>query len=199
MAETTNAAGKHLEIKKYPNRRYYDATRSQHLTLEDIRDRIREGYEVRVTDSKTGADITAQVLTQIVLELETSKIDSFPVALLSRMIRANDQLVKDFVEKYFNQAFAAYLEYQKQIEERMRQMHGTAALFSPFAGWPQGVMNPFTPPFGQPGPDKSSAEPGASRPEDPNSDVRNVIAELQQQVAGLQQELKKTKGKRAKR
>ena len=125
MAETTAAAGKHLEIKKYPNRRYYDATRSEHLTLEGIRDRIRDGYDIRVTDSKTGADITAQVLTQIVLELETSKIDSFPVALLARMIRTNDDLVKDFVEKYFNQAFGAYLEYQKQIEERVRQMHST--------------------------------------------------------------------------
>ena len=195
MPETIDAAGKHLEIKKYPNRRYYDATRSQHLTLEDIRDRIREGYDIRVTDSKTGADITAQVLTQIVLELETSKIDSFPVALLSRMIRANDQLVKDFVEKYFNQAFAAYLEYQKQIDAQVRQMHGTAGFFSPFTAWPQGVMNPFA----QAGADKSAPAPSASRPEEASDDVRNVIAELQQQVAGLQQGLKKTKRKRTKR
>ena len=29
---------KTLEIRKYPNRRFYDATRSRHVTLEDIRD-----------------------------------------------------------------------------------------------------------------------------------------------------------------
>jgi len=196
MAETTDAASKHLEIKKYPNRRYYDATRSEHLTLEDIRNRIRDGYDIRVTDSKTGADITAQVLTQIVLELETSKIDSFPVALLAQMIRANDELVKDFVEKYFNQAFSAYLEYQKQIEERVRQMHSSTGLFSPLAAWPQGMMNPFAPPSAQSGPHKPSA-PQPAPSGQPNEDVRNVIAELQKQVAGLQQDLKKKKRKRA--
>src|SRR5690349_7042017 len=110
MNTANESAAKHLDIRKYPNRRYYDATHSKHLTLEEIRSLIRDGYDITVTDSKSGADITAQVLMQIVLELETPKIDSFPVALLVRMIRANDQIVKDFVEKYFNQAFRAYLE-----------------------------------------------------------------------------------------
>ena len=105
---------KYLDIRKYPNRRYYDTTHSRHLTLEEIRNLIGDGYDIKVTDSKTGADITAQVLTQIILELETPKIASFPVALLLRMIRSNDQVVRDFVETYFNQAFKAYSEYQKQ-------------------------------------------------------------------------------------
>ena len=36
-SENPDAAGKKLEIKKYANRRYYDATHSRHLTLEEIR------------------------------------------------------------------------------------------------------------------------------------------------------------------
>src|SRR5438270_7127627 len=103
MAETGESAAKRLELKKYPNRRYYDATHSRHLTLDEIRSLIQEGYDIRVIDAKTSSDITAQVLTQLILELDTPKLDSLPVPLLVRLIRMNDQLVKDFIEKYFNQ------------------------------------------------------------------------------------------------
>src|SRR5215831_16998978 len=109
-----------LEIKKYPNRRYYDATHSQHLTLDEIRDLIQQGYDIRVVDAKTSADITAQVLTQLILELDTPKLDSLPVPLLVRIIRVNDQLVKDFIEKYFNQALKSFLDYQQQVEDQIR-------------------------------------------------------------------------------
>src|SRR5712672_2787319 len=129
MAQTTDPEPKHLEIRKYPNRRYYDTTRSRHLTLDEIRSLIREGYDLRVTDSKTSMDITAQVLTQIILELETPKLDSFPVPLLTRLIRVNDSLVKDFIEKYFNQALHSFLEYQHQVKERFRQVHGFPAVY----------------------------------------------------------------------
>src|SRR5215470_20248185 len=124
MAEETNLGAKRLEIKKYPNRRYYDATHSRHLTLDEIRALIQQGYDLRVIDAKTSADITAQVLTQIILELDTSKLDSLPVPLLVRIIRMNDQLVKDFIEKYFNQALKSFLDYQQQVEEQIRRTHG---------------------------------------------------------------------------
>ena len=104
MVQSPEPELKRLEIKKYPNRRYYDATHSKHLTLDEIQGLIQQGYDIRVVDAKTSSDITAQVLTQIILELDTPKLDSLPVPLLVRIIRMNDQLVKDFIEKYFNQA-----------------------------------------------------------------------------------------------
>jgi polyhydroxyalkanoate synthesis repressor PhaR len=178
---------KQLDIRKYPNRRYYDATHSRHLTLEEIRSLIRDGYDIRVTDSKTGADITAQVLTQIILELETGKIDSFPVNLLLRVIRSNDQLVRDFVETYFNQAFGAYLEYQKQLEERLRQAHGMGGIFPPYATWAQAMLAPFAP--------NSSAESSPQPRPAAGSDLREVITDLQNQVAGLQEALRRKRAR----
>ena len=41
---------KHLDVRKYPNRRYYDATHSRHMTLEELRSLIRDGYDITVTD-----------------------------------------------------------------------------------------------------------------------------------------------------
>src|SRR5438128_1532379 len=116
MAEDIVAGSRKLEIKKYPNRRYYDATHSRHLTLDEIRSLIQQGYDIRVLDAKTSADITAQVLTQLILELDTTKLDSLPIPLLVRLIRMNDQLVKDFIEKYFNQAMKS--KETKQPNER---------------------------------------------------------------------------------
>jgi polyhydroxyalkanoate synthesis repressor PhaR len=166
-------APKQLDIRKYPNRRYYDATYSRHLTLEEILDRVRQGYDIKVTDSKTGADITAQVLTQMILELETKKIENLPVTLLLNLIRSNDQFLHDFVEKYFNQALNAYLEYQKQM-----------ARFAPFSAWPQMMLTPFT------GPASPANEP---------EDLRKIISGLQKQLEELQKELKTAKANRSKR
>lgn len=194
---------KHLDVRKYPNRRYYDATHSRHLTLEEIRGLIRAGYDITVTDSKTGADITAQVLTQIILELETPKIDSFPVALLLRMIRSNDQMVRDFVEKYFNQAFGAYVDYQKQMEEQLRKMPGMTGFFPPFGAWAPAANNPFAGGFGAT--PAESPKPATPPPSDPSSaeekpGLHDAVAELQQQLASLKAQLdsKKKPGRRKK-
>ena len=65
MSTTESPPDKFLDIRKYPNRRYYDATHSKHLTLEEIRSLISEGYDIKVTDSKSGADITAQVQREL--------------------------------------------------------------------------------------------------------------------------------------
>ena len=69
-----------FEIKKYPNRRFYDVTRSRHVTLNDLYELVQVGERILVTDSKTGADITNIVLTQIILEHDPPKLDLFPAA-----------------------------------------------------------------------------------------------------------------------
>ena len=177
-------ADKILEIKKYSNRRYYDATHSRHLTLEEIRALIQQGYDIRVTDAKTSADITAQLLTQIILELDTPKLDSLPVPLLVRIIRMNDQLVKDFIEKYFNQALKSFFDYQRQIEEQVRQTHGLPPLFPSVSAWTKAMLEPFSAAFsgskpGQPAETQPSGTPGKSE------DLHKLVRELQKEVANL--------------
>src|SRR5437763_17036309 len=147
MSVPTEPTVKRLEIKKYPNRRYYDATHSRHLTLDEIQLLIQQGYDLHVVDAKTGADITAQVLTQIILELDTPKLDSLPVPLLLRIIRMNDQLVKDFIDKYFNQALQSFLDYQRQVEEQIRRTHGLPPLFPSVSAWTKAMLEPFASAF----------------------------------------------------
>jgi polyhydroxyalkanoate synthesis repressor PhaR len=204
MAEPTDSSPKRLEIKKYPNRRYYDATHSRHLTLEEIRTLIQQGYDIRVMDARTSADITGQVLTQLILELDTAKLDSLPVPLLVRLIRMNDQLVKDFIDKYFNQALKSFLGYQQQVEEQIRKAHGlpqvipsvsawTKAMFAPFASAFENVPAEPPTPTTADAPQRTEA-PGPS-PASSGGEVTEMIRDLQRQVA----ELKKKRQPRKKR
>src|SRR5438876_8137530 len=192
MTEPTAAAAKKLEIKKYPNRRYYDATHSRHLTLEEIRSLIQQGYDLRVVDAKTSADITAQVLTQIILELDTPKLDSLPVPLLLRLIRMNDQLVKDFIEKYFNQALKSFFDYQQQVEEQVRRTHGLPSVFPTVAAWTKAMLQPFATAFTSPTAEQPVPAPAESPASASQEDLHDLIKKLQRQVI----ELKKARRKR---
>jgi|SRR5947209_7529553 len=181
MSQNPDLEPKRLEIRKYPNRRYYDATRSRHLTLDEIRSLVQDGCDIRVVDSKTSGDITAQVLTQIILELETQKLDSFPVPLLVRLIRMNDQLVKDFIEKYFNQALHSFLDYQRQVEEGLRQVHGLPAAYPSVSAWTKAMLQPFTAAFAKGTPSSAPTRPAMPETEE----LRQLIKDLQEQVSGL--------------
>ncbi len=184
MALPGDASAKRLEIKKYPNRRYYDATHSRHLTLDEIRLLVQQGYDLHVVDAKTSNDITAQVLTQIILELDTPKIDSLPVPLLVRIIRMNDQLVKDFIEKYFNQALKSFLDYQQQVEEQIRRTHGLPSVFPSVSAWTKAMLEPFATAFSTRHAESEPA-PAPGAPAGEAAQLRETVRELQAQVAAL--------------
>ena len=190
MAETHDNS-KRLEIRKYPNRRYYDVTHSRHLTLEDIRSMVQDGYNIRVTDSKTSTDITAKVLAQIILELDAEKIEVFPVSLLTRLIRVNDRLVHDFMERYFEQAMSMFMQYREQFEKQLGGGDGLGALYSSLAHWNRAMLNPFAMPLLGGG--GTGTDPGVTPPAGKSPDLQEKVNSLEHQLAGLEAKLAKTK------
>jgi polyhydroxyalkanoate synthesis repressor PhaR len=74
-------------IKKYANRRLYDATQSRHITVEDIRRLIVAGERIKVVKDKTGEDITRMVLLQIIAEQEQFGRPILSLPLLEALIR----------------------------------------------------------------------------------------------------------------
>ena len=71
-----------LMLKKYSNRRLYDTRNSRYVTLEDVAKVIRSGEQVQIQDATTGEDVTAFILTQIVLEAAKRKNSLLPVPVL---------------------------------------------------------------------------------------------------------------------
>ena len=173
-----------LKIRKYPNRRYYDTTRSRHLTLEELYAAVRDGYEIEVIDSKSGEDITAKVLAQIIIDLDPPKLGVFPVPLLHRLLRANEQLVQDFTKKYFNQALDAFLDSQRKFEQSMRSALGLPAAVPTVSDLTRMMWGPFNPVGTAAGADEAQG------------DLKPVVSDLRRQVEELQKELRQ-RGPRA--
>lgn len=92
-----------IRIRRYPNRRFYDRSRSSYITLVDIEQLVLQGRTIVVEDSRTGEDITGRILTQILLERHPEKIELFPTALLQSLLRAND-LAMNIWGAYLRQA-----------------------------------------------------------------------------------------------
>jgi len=151
---------------------------------------IRDGCDVRVTDSRTGDDITAKVLAQIILEQDPPKLDIFPVAMLHQLIRTNDSIVRDFVDKYFCRAFAAFLDSQRQFEQYLRQTMGLQTTFPAVQDWTRTMMAPLAqalladrsePAF----PERAEKNPG--RRDDDG--LREQVEQLKQQLDALRRQL----------
>jgi len=207
MNEETESSSRKLQIRKYPNRRFYDSTRSRHVTLEEIHALIRDGYDVQVTDSKTGQDITGKILAQIIIELDPPKLDVFPAALLHKLLRSSEQLVNDFVQKYFNQALDSFLDSQRNMEQVMRSAMGLPATAPTFADLTKMWWSPLkTAPWAgigpQPPASTASAPPPAEQtpPSGGDKDLRTVIGQLQEEIERLKKSKKPArkprKGKR---
>lgn len=91
-------------IKRYANRRLYDAETSSTITLEEVAGFIRAGEDIRVIDNITGEDITSRVLGQTFLKLhEPENNANQPIInfLLKALIRESNlgffQLVRRLI------------------------------------------------------------------------------------------------------
>ncbi|MCG3128305.1 MAG: hypothetical protein CHACPFDD_03187 [Phycisphaerae bacterium] len=118
-----------LSIRKYSNRRYYDTTRSCHVTLGDMYELIGKGCELAIVDSTSGEDITNVVLMQIMIEHETAKLAIFPPAILHQMIRTQQQFLGSVIEDFFRQLLQSHRAAQQQWAAFFRNTIGS----TPFA------------------------------------------------------------------
>ena len=107
--------------KKYANRRIYDTHSSRYVTLEELADVIRQGRQVQIVDAKTKDDVTAFVLTQIVLEQAKRKNALLPSPVLHLIIRYGDNLLLDFFETYLQQIVHNYIQYKRSVDDQFQR------------------------------------------------------------------------------
>ncbi len=169
-----------VQIKKYPNRRYYDATHSRHVTLQEVHDMIMAGEDVCVTDSRNGDDITNLVLTQILLEKDEPKLDLFPSSVLHMMVRCNRQVLRTWIERSFGPFLGLLSTSQRQFDAYVRQaMHGP--VLSPL-DWANRMMQAFSA--------SSSPAPSTESPPEASPDSGgDGLEELRRQLSELQRRL----------
>lgn len=166
-----------VQIKKYPNRRYYDATRSRHVTLRDLYELIAAGRDISVTDSRSGEDITNLVLLQILLDKESPKLSMLPSGLLHKLIRAHPEVLREVLERLRIPIAGLLAASQEQIEA-WRRAAAQVDLAWPL-DWAGGVMRRYV--------SRSGEGEGTDDAREANRDglAAATLAELRQQAAEL--------------
>ena len=154
---------KSILIKKYENRRLYDATNSRYVNLEDVAQMLREGHDVRVVDAASGNDITRLILTQIIVEDAKTPDSAFPLDLLRQMIISSGRVSQESAVRYMKTMLDIYQDTYRAMTP---------------------AMNPFE--FFR----RNSAAPPANAPA-PETDAQRVteaseVDELKQRVADLE-------------
>lgn len=85
-------------IKRYGNRKLYDVEASNYVSLDQVAELIRDGETVQVVDNVTGEDITAQTLTQIVLDEGKRGGSVLPTEMLHDLLRRGGRVLEGGVE-----------------------------------------------------------------------------------------------------
>jgi polyhydroxyalkanoate synthesis repressor PhaR len=105
-----------ITIKRYPNRRLYDTTKSHYVNLDYIRELVISNQEFKIVDSKTSEDKTRSILVQIISEEETSERQSLLTnTLLKRLICFYGNDNQDYLQQFLEQSLAAFIEHQDDI------------------------------------------------------------------------------------
>jgi len=86
-------------IKRYESRKLYDTEESRYVSLEEIATWVRQGQEVKVVDNATGADVTSQTLTQIILDEGRRGTSFLPSDLLHDLVRIGEKAMHTGIEQ----------------------------------------------------------------------------------------------------
>lgn len=175
-----------LHIKKYPNRRYYDATRSCHVTLDELLNLVRSGRDVRITDSRSGDDITNQILLQIMLDRDNLKLDLFPSTMLHWILRSERQVLRNTMEPFLNPLFGMMATSQKQFDSYVRQVTGGGSIPTPFDWFNQMSQTLRPQESAEESPPTENDEPAPPPQENETiNDLREKIGDLSRRIEEL--------------
>ncbi len=184
-----HSESRHLSIKKYSNRRFYDTTRSCNVGLSDIYDLVAQGYDVQVLDSRTGDDITNSVLMQIILDRESDKLIAFPPAILHQIIRTQRQFLGSVVQQFFQQSMQAQRDAQEQWARFMESTFGYKPPTSPNPmEWTRSFMEAMS---GGSQPPSATPEPAAAAPASDRQTGEDELESLRRQVQALSRQVKR--------
>lgn len=109
-------------IKKYANRRLYDASQSRHVTLDDIREFVVSGEKVRVVEDKTGEDITRLILLQVIAEQEQFGKPILSSPVLESIIRFYGNGLQDIMTRYLEQSVDAFAAQQDHLRAQIAKL-----------------------------------------------------------------------------
>ncbi|EAR61748.1 hypothetical protein MED92_04097 [Neptuniibacter caesariensis] len=97
------------------------------MTLDDVKQLVLNGEAFKVEDSKTGNDLTRNILLQIISEQEAQGHGTLLTnQVLQQLIRFYGDSMQGMMSQYLEQSIASFLEHQDRIRDQMQTMMGAA-------------------------------------------------------------------------
>ena len=183
-------AQKTVVIKKYENRRLYDATNSRYVNLEEVAQLLQQGRNVQVIDAVSGEDITRLILTQIIVEDAKAPESTFPLDLLRQMVLATGRASQESALQYTKAMLEVYQNAVRAIPNPLKpfefMQNARTTQENPKAGRRSNVAN-------------DSSGPRESDVKKPDTEqvkeLKSRLAELEKLVSTLVSEKKAEKGR----
>ena len=176
MAKRT-PEGQPIIIKKYANRRLYNTDTSSYITLDDLAGMVRENIDFQVLDAKTGDDITHTILTQIIVEEESSGGQMLPVSFLRDLISLYGNSMQAMMPSYLEASMASFRKNREQLHEAFKSGLGAnplAKIAETNFRMMQNAAEAFIP---------GARKPAAKR------DQADELAQMREQMAAMQRKL----------
>lgn len=85
-------------IKRYQNRKLYDTVDSCYVTLEDIRDMLKAGQDIRVIDNVSKEDMTSVTFAQIIFEEEKKNKGVLPLSTFKEIITTGGKALRTLLQ-----------------------------------------------------------------------------------------------------
>ena len=167
-------------VKKYANRRLYNTATASFVRLDDLHRMVKEGALFVVRDEKTGRDITASILAQIIAEEETRGHSVLPHDYLRQALKAYGEGVGPQLAAYLERGMEAFAEHQRNVARQVERMFDPAAAFDRMADMSRRGLEDFQRSLaamaGQP--------PGTA--EDDGEALERKVRELERRIAELE-------------
>ena len=176
-----------VTIKKYANRRLYNTQSSSYITLDHLAKMTREGVEFKVVDAKSGADITHQILTQIIMEEEANSGEQIlPVNFLRQLIAMYGNSMQSLLPHYLEASMENFRENQLKLRKAFEESLGN----NPLAAIAQRNMEMFKAAAAAFMPGAEAAAAAAAAQAKPAEDApADDLATLKVQMAAMQKKL----------
>ncbi len=109
-------------IRKYANRRLYDAQDSRHVTVDDLRKLVAAGEHLKVVDDKSGEDLTRSILLQIIASQEQFGTPVLSTQLLEAIIRFYGNPIQQMLTTYLERSIGGLLRQQNVMQAEMAKV-----------------------------------------------------------------------------
>ena len=89
-------------IKKYANRKMYDVTTKQYVTMDDIAELVRSGEDIRIVDNAGGEEITQEVVSQLVGRELNGQARKLPLSVLLQLLQKGGGGIVNYTRRYLS-------------------------------------------------------------------------------------------------